>query len=99
MILKIFSLFDEKAQTYNTPQYLAHEGEALRMLLTTLDDNKSMVSKFPEDFSLYCLGTFDDNSGKFEGYNEPQLIKRISDLVQKESYTSSDLDKKTETVV
>lgn len=81
MKLKIFSIYDEKALSYNTPQYLAHQGEAIRMLQTTLDNKESMISKYPKDFSLYCLGLYDNNTGRFEGYNEPKLIMRASELL------------------
>lgn len=81
MKLNIFSLYDEKARNYNTPQYLAHKGEAIRMLQSTLDNKETMFAKYPEDFSLYCLGTFDDNNGKFEGKPEPELVIRATELL------------------
>lgn len=81
MLLKIFSIYDEKACVYNTPQYLAHKGEAIRMLQTTVDNKDSMLNKYPEDYSLYCLGTFDDNKGAFRGYSNPELVVRASELI------------------
>ena len=90
MKLKIFSLFDEKAQAYNTPQYLKHPGEAIRMLQTTLSNKDSMVAQYPEDYSLYCLGTFDDNNGKIACTVEPELVIRATELIPPEMEKKKD---------
>lgn len=81
MKLRIFSIYDEKAQAYNFPQYMKHNGEAIRALQNELDRKESMICKFPKDFSLYCLGEFDDNNGKFVGKSEPELVIRATDLM------------------
>lgn len=81
MKLNIYSIYDEKAEAYNTPQYLRHKGEAIRMLQTTLDNKETMISKYPKDYSLYCLGTFDDNKGEIEGIAVPVLIVRATELL------------------
>lgn len=81
MKLQIFSIFDEKAQAYNSPQYLQHKGEAIRMLQTTMDNKDSMLSKYPQDFSLYCIGDYDDNLGKISGKIEPELVIRATELL------------------
>lgn len=83
MLLNVFSIYDEKAQTYNTPQYLVHRGEAIRMLQSTLDNKDSMIAKYASDFTLYCLGTFDDNTGKFVGKSEPEFVVRATELLNK----------------
>jgi len=85
MKLKIFSLYDEKAQVFNTPQYLAHKGEAIRMLQTTLGAKESMMSKYPEDFNLYCLGTYDDSTGKIISNDIPELVIRATELLAVQS--------------
>ena len=82
MVLKIFSVFDEKAETFSPPMFLKHNGEALRSFQQVVEDNTSMISKFPSDYKLYALGTFDDVAGMFEGVKTPEFLANASDFVE-----------------
>ena len=55
MKLQIFSVFDEKAQTFSKPMFMAHKGEALRAFQDVSKDENSMICKHAEDYKLYCL--------------------------------------------
>lgn len=77
MRLKVFAIRDTKAEVYNTPFYQQSHGEAERNFQTLVNDNKSTVSQYPEDFDLYFLGEYDDNLGTF--FTEPpkHVIKAV----------------------
>ena len=79
MLKNTYSLLDTKAQTYTNPFYFAQNGEALRALDGIVNDGQTQVSKYPEDFQLYKIGTFDDVSGEIKGH-EPEFIAKALDF-------------------
>ena len=79
MVLKIFAIRDQKAEVYNTPFYQHSHGEAERNFKTLVNDGKSTVSQYPEDFDLYYLGDYDDNTGLVKSLDTPQhIVKAIA---------------------
>lgn len=76
MVLKVYSIRDAKAEVFNTPFYQKTHGEAERAFQQLVNDDKSTVNKFAEDFDLYFLGEYDDNSGTFKGLDTPQHMHK-----------------------
>lgn len=72
MILKIFSIRDTKAESYGVPFFQPTEGEAERSFRTAVNDPKSKLSLYPEDFDLFYLGVYDDATGKATWEKTPQ---------------------------
>lgn len=64
MILKAFSLYDSKGCMFNTPFFMHNEGMAIRSFMELTADASTMVAKYPEDFSLFLIGEFDDAVGE-----------------------------------
>lgn len=65
--LRMFSLFDTKAQAYAPPFCAPRYELAVRSLIQALDaGGDSQLSKFPEDFVLFEIGSFDDVTGVVE---------------------------------
>ena len=77
MIKKIFAIYDEKSEAYLTPIFMDTIGQVIRQITDILDDETHQFSKHTSDFTLYTLGTYDDNSGVIE----PDL-KLISPLLE-----------------
>ena len=80
MTRKVFSVFDSVAKVYGMPFVFVHEGEAMRWLNDMVRDDRSLLSKHPEDYKLYRLGTFDDIAGKFN-IQEPEFLCNAVDFV------------------
>lgn len=79
MELKIFSIRDQKAEVFNTPFFQKSHGEAERNFTTLVNDEKSTPSQFPDDFDLYFLGTYNDQSGLVKSLDTPQhVVKAVS---------------------
>lgn len=79
MELKVFSIRDSKGEIFHQPFFNKSHGEAERNFRELTNDQKSMISKYPEDFDLYYLGTYDDNSGRMEPLDTPQhIIKAVN---------------------
>lgn len=76
---RIYTIRDSKAEIFNQPFYYNTHGEAERAFKQLVMDEKSSISKFPEDYDLYYLGLYDDNSGKIESLDTPQhVIKAVN---------------------
>lgn len=76
MVLKVFSIRDSKAEVFNTPFFQKTVGEAERNFANLVSDEKSTVSKWPEDFDLYFVGEYDDQNGCFSRLDTPQHIAK-----------------------
>lgn len=63
MIQKAFSVFDVKADAYQTPFFMAAPGLAVRAFKDLANDERSTVSRHPADFKLVQVGEFDDQTG------------------------------------
>lgn len=63
MILKVFSVFDVKADAFQTPFFAPTAGLAVRMFKDLTNDERSTVSRYPADFKLVQVGEFNDQNG------------------------------------
>lgn len=67
MNLKLFAVWDSKANFFGTPFSDQSESSAIRNFSDAVNDGSNpnnMWHKHPEDFSLFYLGDFDTNSGE-----------------------------------
>jgi len=76
MVLKVFSIRDSKGEVFNTPFFQKTHGEAERSFRQLINDEKSMVFKYPDDFDLYYLGEYDDHTGKLKALDAPQHLHK-----------------------
>lgn len=74
MVLKMYSIRDSKAEVFNTPFFQKTHGEAERSFAELCKDEKSFVAKYPDDYDLYYLGTYDDQTGKMDTIETPQHV-------------------------
>ena len=63
MALFLFSVLDTKVGAYAAPFVCRTKGEAVRSFEQARRDSQSMVSKYPADYRLYCVGEWDENVG------------------------------------
>lgn len=84
MQLKMYSVRDAKAEIYNAPFYKRSHGEAERDFKNAITDDKNPNAKYPEDFDLYFLGDYDDQTGLVKPLNTPQHIAKAIDLINRQ---------------
>lgn len=84
MILKAFSVRDSKAEVFNTPFFQKTHGEAERSFRELVRDPKTMPGKYPEDYDLYYLGEYDDQTGKMELIASPQHLMKAVNVLSSE---------------
>lgn len=82
MKYKVFSVLDNGVSTFGAPMFARHVGEMVRSLETEVnrDDERNMLNRHPEDFVLFELGEFDDQSGAFELHVTPQHVMRALEV-------------------
>lgn len=64
MLLNAYTLYDSKALTYSPPFYGTAHGAAVRMVMDLAADPNTSVGRHPGDYTLFCVGRFDDQSGQ-----------------------------------
>lgn len=79
---KVFCVKDEKAGQYYEPFCMGNTIDAQRTFMQGMRTEKSMISQYPEDFNLYCIGEYDELTGLIT----PQAPVMI--LTGKEAYES-----------
>lgn len=58
-----FALLDTKASYFGLPFFTQSKGEAIRICMDALADMRSTIARYPADFSLYYIGTYDTQTG------------------------------------
>ncbi len=69
MILAIYSVWDSKADAYIQPFFATNDAVALRMFQTACRDQAHDFYMHAEDYSLFRLGTFDQQKGDLSPEN------------------------------
>lgn len=83
-VLVICTVRDSAANLYNRPFYVPNVNLARRSLQDQLAGNQpgdETIRRHPEDFELYELGFFEEETAKFELHPSPKLVVRAKDLV------------------
>ena len=82
MRLKIFTVYDSKAQAYMQPFYMQSTGQAVRSFDDTVNDHQHPFSKHPEDYTLFELGEYDDQSATFSMHEAKKSIGTAQEFVR-----------------
>lgn len=81
----LISIKDRAIDAYHPVANVRAEGEALRVFNDLLRDQNSPQSKHPDDYDLYIVGYFDDQTGQLEPLDSPRKIadgKAMTDILQ-----------------
>lgn len=76
-----YSIYDRKANCYNTPFFSQTDGVAVRNFQDLVSDTRSTVYRYPDDFSLYKVGEFNETSGALIPLDAPSHISNASEFV------------------
>lgn len=80
MKLNLYSIFDKKARTYNTPFYLLNDEIAKRTALDLVKDHTTTIAKHPQDFILFRIGEFDDQTGHVQHDEKMPVIVNFHEI-------------------
>jgi len=74
MIVNYYSVFDKKSGIYSPVFPCPTHGAAERMVRDTATQEGNQLGRYPDDFALYHVFTFDDNHGLIVTKHEPVLL-------------------------
>lgn len=73
-MIKIFSIFDAKAEAYISPFYMTHTGQAIRTFTDCVNSPDHQFGAHPEDYTIFELGEFDDSTAHFQLMSTPKPL-------------------------
>lgn len=73
MEFKVFSVFDSKLGVHKEGMQFNSRfvGDAKRAFQNAANNPKTEVCRFPDDFTLYEVATFDDETGRYTALEYP----------------------------
>jgi hypothetical protein len=77
----IVAVFDKASNAFGQPIFAPAKGVALRSFTDEVNKNyeNNQMYHHPDDFTLYDLGMFDDNTGHFELHDQPKQLLTAKD--------------------
>lgn len=83
-MLKVFSVYDSKVEAYLNPIFLRSKGEAIRVFQAACNSGEHQFSAHPSDFTLFELGSWDEEKAKFTLHSTPISIGLALEFISKD---------------
>lgn len=64
----VCAVYDNAVKAYLTPFFQKTRAEALRNFKAAVNDPKHSFNSYAADYTLFALGEFDEETGKFQQY-------------------------------
>lgn len=74
----VFSIFDTKAGIYASPFFMLNQAMAMRGFADMAKSPDANVSKHPEDYVLYKIGEYDDETAELKATLPPENLGHAS---------------------
>lgn len=84
MILKMLTVYDSKAECYNTPIFAPTTAVALRMFRAACNEETNEFNKYSSDYQLFEIGEFDQDTCEFRSHNTPIALGMAQDFIDPE---------------
>ncbi|ALS03706.1 VP5 [Gokushovirus WZ-2015a] len=80
MALVVVSIYDKAAEAFGRPAFVPAVGLALRSFIDECnrDAPDNSMFKYPNDYALYRLGSFDEVTGRFDCLEVPERLFEAS---------------------
>lgn len=82
MELKLYAIYDKKAEEYGNPFVHTNDWLAARKLNTDLRNPASEIVMHASDFDLYYMGIYDTKSGYITADAPPRFIDSITNIIK-----------------
>jgi hypothetical protein len=80
MIQFVVAIKDRAADVFVQPFTVAHRNIAVRDFTDQVNNPESMLSKHPDDYDLWLLAEFDNNTGVFDAAGGAVVLVRGKDV-------------------
>lgn len=84
MKYSVCAVKDRAVNAYNRPIYVPTVGVAIRSFTDEVNRKDSELQNHPEDYDLYELGQWDDETAIYTPLEATRVIARAQDIVIKE---------------
>jgi len=76
MIKQVCAVRDRAADAFGQPMFVPNKGIAIRSFIDEINraEQTNQLYMHPEDFDLYALGEYDDNTGEIKSLTRPLQI-------------------------
>jgi len=79
--VKVYSLLDRKVREFGQLVLARNDEEIRRIVLDSVPGSNTVMSKHPEDFDVFCVGEFDENSGRLT-VADAKLVVNVGQLLE-----------------
>lgn len=83
--MKLFTTHDSKAKAYLQPFFMRSKGEAIRGFSELANEEGHQFKKYPEDFTLFYLGEYNEETGIITPLKTPESLGKALDFVKPEA--------------
>lgn len=82
MLINIYTIYDQQAQTYARPMFFPNDATAKRAVGDEVNRHApdNSLAMHPDDYQLYHLGTFNDDTGELKPNDRPTLVAHCKQL-------------------
>ena len=77
MIMFAYSIYDVASQAYMRPFFMMSDGQAIRTFTDIATDADHEIGKHPEDYTLFRIGQFNDNTGEMVGQSPEKIATAL----------------------
>jgi len=77
MKLHVYTIYDVASGIYMRPFFQQTDGQATRSFSDIALDADHEIGKHPEDYTLFRIGQYNDNTGKLEGEIPEKIITAL----------------------
>lgn len=80
-MLKIFAIYDSKAQAYLQPFFCVNAGVAIRSFASAANNPEHDFSRFSADYTLFEIGQFETTSGHINTYESQLNLGKAAEFI------------------
>lgn len=74
MLLQVYAVYDSGISAWRLPMFARSKGEILRCWADAVNNPQSDFAKYPSDYTLFEVGSWDDANCKFDLLKTPVRI-------------------------
>ena len=80
---KIYAIKDQAIEAFSQPFFVQAQGQAVRMFMDESKNEQSQINRHPEDFELWYIGEFDEQTGQITAAANVERVARAIDFTNK----------------
>lgn len=82
--MKIFTVYDSKAEAYLQPFFAKTHGLAIRQFQQAVNTADHQFHNYAEDYTLFVIGMWDENNCLIEMLTCPETLGNAMTFIEKE---------------